>query len=133
MSEASIEIARRVFEQWARGDFSGDFFHPDIEYSRIGAQTPDMEGRWLGLDELSAAMRDFLGPLSDLCIEAERIVDLGDDKVLVLTRQTARGKLSGVPIEHELGDLLTLRDGKIVRYDSYWNRAEALEAAGLSE
>jgi ketosteroid isomerase-like protein len=38
-----------------------------------------------------------------------------------------------VPIEHEVGDLFTLRGSKIVRYHSYWNRAEALEAAGLSE
>ena len=52
--------------------------------------------------------------------------------MLVLSRQTARGKQSGVPIEHELGDLFTLRDGKIVRFDSYWSRAVALEAVGLS-
>jgi len=51
----------------------------------------------------------------------------------VLSRHTARGKQSGVPIEHENGDLFTLRDGKIVRYEAYWNRADALEAAGLSE
>jgi ketosteroid isomerase-like protein len=38
-----------------------------------------------------------------------------------------------VPIESELGELFTLRAGKVVRYVSYWNRAEALEAAGLSE
>ena len=36
-------------------------------------------------------------------------------------------------METQLADLFTLRDGKIVRYDSYWNRAEALEAVGLSE
>ena len=92
-----------------------------------------MEGRWLGLDELSTALREYLRAFSDLRIEAERIIDLSGDRVLVLSRQTARGKQSGVPIEHELGDLFTLRDGKIVRYDSYWNRADALEAAGLSE
>ena len=45
----------------------------------------------------------------------------------------ARGKQRGVPIESELGDLFTLRDGKIVRYYSYWNRADALEAAGLRD
>jgi ketosteroid isomerase-like protein len=53
--------------------------------------------------------------------------------VLVLSRQTATGKQSGVPIEHEFGDVFTLRDGKVVRFESYWNRADALEAAGLSE
>ena len=51
----------------------------------------------------------------------------------MLSRQTATGKQSGVPIEHEFGDVFTLRDGKVVRFESYWNRADALEAAGLSE
>ena len=133
MSEENVEILRRLYEQWATGDLSPDFFDPEVEYSRIGAETPDMEGRWLGLDGLRTAMLEYLRPFSDLRIEAERIIDLSGDRVLVLSRQTAHGKHSGVPIEHELGDLFTLRDGKIVRYDSYWNRADALEAAGLRE
>ena len=133
MSRENVETVRRVFQRWASGDLAADCLDPEIEYSRIGAQTPDMEGRWTGLDEMSRAVRDYLRPMSDLRIEAERIIDLGEDRVLVLSRHTARGKQSGVPIEHEIGDLLTLRDGRIVRYDTYWNRAEALEAAGLRE
>jgi ketosteroid isomerase-like protein len=133
MSQENVEVVRRLFERWATGDLTADCYDPDIEYSRIGAETPDMEGRWLGRDELATSMRDYLRAFSDLRIEAKRIVDLGGDRVLVLSRHTARGKQSGVPIEHEIGDLFTLRNGKIVRHDSYWNRAEALEAAGLSE
>lgn len=133
MSPENVEVIRRLFEQWATGDLTAEGFDPDIEYSRIGADTPDMEGRWLGRDEMSTAMRDYLRAFSDLRIEAERIIDLSGDRVLVLSRQTARGKQSGVPIEHEIGDLFTLRDGKIVRYDTYWDRAEALKAAGLAE
>jgi ketosteroid isomerase-like protein len=95
--------------------------------------TPDMEGRWLGLDETWTAIREYLQAFSDLRIEAERIIDLSGDRVLVLSRHIARGKQSGVPIEHEVGDLFTLHDGKIVRYDSYWNRAKAFEAVGLRE
>lgn len=49
----------------------------------------------------------------------------------MLSGHTARGKLSGVPIDHEIGDLLSLRAGKVVRYDSYWDRAEAMKAVGL--
>ena len=51
----------------------------------------------------------------------------------MLSRQTAQGKTSGLPFEHEFGDLFTLSDGKVLRYASYWDRADALEAAGLSE
>ena len=133
MSEENVETLRRLYEQWARGDLSADCFDPDVEFSRIGAETPDMEGRWRGLDEVRAAMLEYIRVFSDLRIEAERLMDLGEDRVLVLSRQTARGKHSGVPIDHEFGDLFTLRDGKVVNFDTYWNRANALEAAGLAE
>ena len=133
MSQENAEILHRLFQRWATGDLTADCFDPDIEYLRTGTGNPIMEGRWLGRDEVSTAMRDYIRAFSDLRIEAERIVDLGGDRVLVLSRHNARGKQSGVPIEHEIGDLFTMRDGRIVRYESYWIRAEAIEAAGLSE
>ena len=134
MSQENVQIVRGLYEQWAQGDFSAtSVFDPEIVYSRIGTETPDMEGEWRGLEGLSAGTREYFFAFADLHIEAERIIDLGDDRVLVMSRQTARGKLSGAPFEHELADLITLRDGKIVGMAAYWRRAEALEAVGLSE
>jgi ketosteroid isomerase-like protein len=134
MSQENVEVIRRLYEHWERGDFSTTgFFDPEIVYSRIGTETPGMEGEWRGLEEMSEGTRDYFRVFSDLRIEAERIIDLGDDRVLVLTRQTGHGKLSGVPFDHQLADLMTFRAGKIVAMDAYWHRAEALEAAGLTE
>jgi len=130
---ARIVLHRARFALHVHRDETGARLTDDCEHSRIGAQTPDMEGRWLGLDEFLTAFREYLQALSDLRIEAERIIDLSGDRVLVLSRQTARGKQSGVPIEHEFGDVFTLRDGRVVRLESYWNRADAIRAAGLSE
>jgi ketosteroid isomerase-like protein len=133
MSQVNVEVIRAMYEHWARGDFPASFIDSDVEHSRIGAQTPDMEGEWRGIEALSREMGEYLHAFSDLRIEAENIIDLDDHRVLVLSRHTARGKLSGAPIDHELGDLFTLRAGKVVRYDSYWDRAEAMKAVGLSE
>jgi ketosteroid isomerase-like protein len=133
MSQVNVEVIRAMYAHWARGDFPASFIDSEVEHSRIGAQTPDMEGEWRGIEALSRAMVEYLHAFSDLRIEAEEIIDLDDDRVLVLSRQTARGKLSGAPIDHELGELFTLRAGKVVSYDSYWDRAEAMKAAGLSE
>jgi len=133
MSKANVEVIRAMYEHWARGDFPASFMDPDVVNSRIGAQTPDMEGEWRGLEAFGRAFAEYLQAFSDLRIEAEEIIDLDDDRVLVLSRHTAKGKLSGAPIEHEIGDLFTLRAGKVVRYASYWDRAEAMKAAGLSE
>jgi ketosteroid isomerase-like protein len=57
------------------------------------------------------------------------MVDLGD-RVLVLEKQTARGRRSGAVISQDVGAILTLNDGLIVRWEYYWERADALEAAG---
>ena len=37
-----------------------------------------------------------------------------------------------MPTDHEVGELFTLQDGKIVGVVTYWDRDQALEAAGLS-
>ena len=135
MSQENVEIVRRLYEYWARGDFSATtgFFDPEVVYSRIGAETPGMEGEWRGLEEMSAATREYFHGFSEMRIEAERIIDLGDDRMLVLSHQTARGKFSGASFDHELADLVTLENGKIVGMAAYWSRADALAAAGLSE
>jgi ketosteroid isomerase-like protein len=129
----NVEVVRAMYEHWARGDFPASFMDADVVHSRVGAQTPDMEGEWQGLEAFSASFAEYIQAFSDLRIEAEEIVLLDDQRVLVLSRQIAEGKLSGVPIETKLGELFTLRAGKVVRYVSYWNRSEAMKAAGLPE
>jgi ketosteroid isomerase-like protein len=134
MSDENVEIVRRLYASWERGDLqTADFFDVDVEHSRIGSELPGINGDWRGIEDFGVALASYLDALADLHIEAERIIDLGGDRVLVLARQTARGKTSGLPWEHELGDLFTLRDGKVLRYASYWDRADALEAAGVSQ
>lgn len=133
MSQENVDVIRAMYEDWARGDFPPTFMDPDVVHSRIGAQTPDMEGEWQGMEAFGRAFTDYLRAFADLRIEAEEVIDLDDGRVLVLSRQTASGKQSGVPINHELGELFTLRGGRVVRYDSYWDRAKALEAVGLAE
>ncbi len=44
-----------------------------------------------------------------------------------------RGRQSGVPIEIHFFELATIRDGKVRQIEYFRHRADALEAAGLSE
>jgi ketosteroid isomerase-like protein len=134
VADENVEVLRRLYSSWERGDMRPfDVWDDDVEVSWIGTDTPGIAGEYRGVDELSGAMSRYLDALADLRIKAERIVELDDGRVLVLSAHTARGKTSGLGYELELGDLFTLRDGKIVRYVSYWDRAEALRAAGLAE
>jgi ketosteroid isomerase-like protein len=134
MSEENVEVVRQVYARWKRGDFhTKEFFDPGVEHSRVGEDVPGIQGNWRGYAGFAAAMVAYLDALADLRIDAEEVIDLGDDRVLVLSRHRAEGKTSGLPFDHELGDLFTFRDGRIVRFASYWDRADALEAAGLSD
>ena len=53
-----------------------------------------------------------------------------DDTVFCRYRQTATGKASGASVEVENGQVITFRDGKVIRTDVYSDPAEAARAAG---
>jgi ketosteroid isomerase-like protein len=61
----------------------------------------------------------------------EEIVDL-DESVVVVVRRAGRGGGS-VPVSQELAVVWTFEGDKAVRARSFTSRAEALEAATLSE
>jgi uncharacterized protein len=133
MSRGNLEIVREMYERRERGDMHvGEFVDPEIVFVRIGDELPDFAGEWRGTDGLRQATAEYLNVWEDYRFEVDRMIDLGD-RVLVLETQTARGKRSGAVISQEVGTLLTLRDGKIVRWEYYWERPEALAAAGIAE
>jgi ketosteroid isomerase-like protein len=64
--------------------------------------------------------------------ELERIVDCGD-KVFVVMREQGRGSLSGATISQRNHSVYTFRDGRISRYEEFYEESDALEAARLEE
>lgn len=55
-------------------------------------------------------------------------------QVLVFAREGGRGKGSGAEVQtNPTAHLYTMRNGKAVRMQSYWERADALEAVGLED
>ena len=61
--------------------------------------------------------------------EPEEIIEVAEDKVVVLVRSEARGRMSGVEVGGRLAHLWTLRDGKAIRCESFGSREAALSAA----
>jgi ketosteroid isomerase-like protein len=66
----------------------------------------------------------------ELRLEPERFIDRGD-QLLVLARMVARTRRGGPEIDRQFDQVITMRDGKIVRGRWFLTRDEALEAAGL--
>ena len=78
------------------------------------------------LDELAEAF-------TEIDWRPQRVIDLGDERYLVLLRPKGKGRGSGVVLEAEVAHLIQQRDGKTTRFDTYVGWDDALEAAGLSE
>lgn len=64
--------------------------------------------------------------------EIEELIEAGND-VLVLLREKALGRSSGVPVASSHAALWTLADGKITRLRVFDDRDEAIAAAGLQK
>jgi ketosteroid isomerase-like protein len=134
MSEQDLKIVRELFARRERSDFGAiaEFLGAEIQFAQIGSQIPDFAGEWHGLEAMRRATLDYLEAWDGLRYETRRVVD-GGDQVFVLEEQRGRGKQSGVETDHEIGHLLTVRNGRIVRWESYWDPTDALAAARLSE
>ena len=82
----------------------------------------------------AAGIREYFRDMAEIweSIEfvPEEIRDLGD-RLLVIFRQRARGRGSGVDVENRAACTYRLRDGVLIELRSYPEVAEAAAAAGV--
>jgi ketosteroid isomerase-like protein len=132
----NAELARRAFgaaNRQPKPDYEvvNALYHPDHEFV---AQLTDVEGTTFrgaqGFREWLTNMRDAWQSWE---WEVERVSEIDDDRVLLVGALSLRGRRGGVPLEHEAATVMTLRDGKIVRTESYPSVEQALQAAGVRE
>ena len=133
MSQENIEILRGVFEAWDRGDFDamGEFFDPEVEFNP-GLLPPGEETHYIGREGVNKWTRNVLDAWVAVRAEPEERIEVGSDRILAIDRWHFQGR-DGIHVEEELPTIFTFRNGLIVRVDGFTEKAEALEAAGLSE
>jgi ketosteroid isomerase-like protein len=107
------------------------FLHPDCEVNVVGEILfgGPVRGHlgWLKLwDEVLAVSERYSTSVGELG-------DLGGGVVLAVGTLAVKWKESGMEQTETMCWLFTLREGLIVRIDSYRDRGEALAAIGLSE
>jgi uncharacterized protein len=134
MSQENVEIVRDAFVAYNRGDLDTlvAYCADDIDY-RAAEGALDDRGPMHGKEAARAYFQDWLDTFDDLKAEPLELIDAADEQVVTVLRFGGRAKLSGVEADLTFAAVYTLRDGKFVRVREYWTRAEALEAAGLSE
>jgi ketosteroid isomerase-like protein len=139
MSQENVEIVRQLFEEFQAGMEQGDpgagFDSHAIADDHEWITSNPFEGRtvWRGREGFVEFIRTFTNEFEDWSVRAERWIDAGDNGVVALLHQWATGKGSGAAVEWQMGQVVELKDGRVVRTRNYPNHAEALEAAGLSE
>jgi ketosteroid isomerase-like protein len=142
MSQENVELVMGLqrapdddFVQLIRDDEMWAQFAATIApFVHTGAETtrPGLPGgkTYRGFDGFRESWLDWLAPYAEYRTEVEEAIDCGE-RVLLL--QSSSGRLEGSTKEVKLAPAVvyTVRDGKIVRFEPYADRAEALEAVGL--
>jgi ketosteroid isomerase-like protein len=145
MSEKPIEVARRMAEEASRvTDPSGrvlnaldrdtlgvvfDSFDPAVEFHE-DPRFPE-PGVYQGVESIDRYFDRFRESFDEFTFETEQFIELDEERVLWLFRLRTRGKDSGATTEATPGWIFTIRGGKATRIDAFFDRSEALAAAGL--
>ena len=131
-----MEIVERVVELFTGGHGVAaqvfDFLDPEIEIHDFPG-APDR--KWFrGHEGVVEFAVNWWNVVEDVAIATSDFVEAPDDGRLVFRRAVAfTGKRSGIRVANTAYSLFTFRDGKVLRGDYFATKAEALEAAGLSE
>ena len=135
MSQENVEIVRRVYDAAARrdGDAVLALYDPEIEWdwTRVSGLF-GQGGLYRGHERLRQWFREWSEGLDSIKYEAVDLIAAGD-RVISESDMRGRGRASGVEVGDTLYAVWTIREGKVVRVVWFPTRAEALEAAGLSE
>jgi ketosteroid isomerase-like protein len=142
MSEENVEILRRVYAAY---NAAWSAPNPREDLRVVFESSVDPEIAWETEASGPAGVQIFHGidgvmEFFDLILEAfeygrqvpERFIDCGD-RLVVFVRTEARARTTGLELNEQWAHLVTMRDGKAVRWQQFRDRADALEAAGLSE
>jgi ketosteroid isomerase-like protein len=132
MSQENIELVRRRFNAFNRGDLAAmiELTDPDaIWWDRADDPWGAIPHR--GRDACMQHLEEILED-AELQADPEEFIDAGD-RVVVAVHLAGRGRTSGAAFEEHEFHVFTLRDGKVTETREYRDRAEALEAVGLKE
>ena len=128
MSQENVDIVRRLYEGWLRGDPGLDKLDPEI--SMVESATLPGAVSAYGLEAVERYLRSFAKHWEQIGFEPQEYIDAGE-QVVVVARLVGRGKKSGVEVTRTWAYVWTLRGRKALSMVGYADRAEALTAVGM--
>jgi ketosteroid isomerase-like protein len=133
MSEENVEMIRRAYEAYERGDLDAAVadIAPDCEYIAAGT-VPGRTGVYRGPEGYREFVAWLAEEFTDSHAKVDTLIDAGDSVVLGATLR-GQGRQSGIPVNFTFWQVWRFAAGKVVHGQGFADKAEALEAAGLSE
>jgi ketosteroid isomerase-like protein len=110
-------------------------YHPELEYcpARNWVEAGFFEPCYRGAEgyrKYVAITAEVFG--AEVYFKPVELIDLGD-RIVMLANVPMRAQASGVPLIEAFAYVSTMKDGRVIRLQEYYDHAEALAAVGLSE
>jgi ketosteroid isomerase-like protein len=129
----NAKLVRDAIDAFNSGDPSLflDHYDPDIV---VRISPPGINsGTYHGAKETEQYYSQFFEAFGGTFrIEIQKLIEVGDS-VLTVSKETARGRRSGAPVQDSLVRITTIRGGKIIRIDQPATLEEACAILGLTK
>jgi ketosteroid isomerase-like protein len=131
MSRENVEIFRAFVDAWNAGDVDAirEQYDPNVVV-RYAEGWPEGSEPIMGRD---AVMRQWEQQREVFDFDALELIDFIDAGDRVVARHIWRAEGSGPDLSMEVSSVSTLRRGKTILVELFWDHTDALEAVGLSE
>ncbi len=125
---ANVQVVERFFDAAARRDTDAmrELTDPDVEWHTT-RELPG-GGVFRGQAAVEEVLRDQADTFDDFSVEPEQVREVGE-QVVVFARLSGRIKGTGHAVEQPVGQVWTVRDGRVVRFRAYLDREEAMRVA----
>jgi len=134
MSQENVDLLRRGYEHVVRtGELLGEICHADVVWDTTTFAPSGLNlKKCVGLDETNSWLAQWTEAFESWSLDVEEVFDAGDQMV-VFVRQHAKARQGGPEVEMPFAQVWTFRDGLVARMEMYFDRSEALAAAGLAD
>jgi uncharacterized protein len=132
MSQENVEIIRSLADAFQRGDSAAFFsvLDADVEWhDQTAIPGADVHR---GREAVRRHFEQWFDAWEEIEYSTEELLDRGD-RVVAVIRRRGKGKGSGAVVSDQVIHVYTVRSKKIVRFEGFTDKDEALTAAGLAE
>ena len=128
-TQENTNIVKQTYEAFLRGDIEGllKLYADDVQWEAYGPPSIPTTGSWPGKEGLARFFATVNETLEVHSFEPQEYI-AQDDQVAVLGHYDWTARATGRPFSANWVHVVTLRDGKIIRFREYTDTAAAVAA-----